>query len=166
MRALLGLPVPTPFGGRLVLVFHTGRRTGRRCRQPVSYVSLEGDLLTLGGGRWTANRKQGEPTRIRLRGRGISARPELVTDPELVESLLGVMRAASSSVGRFARLPKTPDGRYERTPLEAAIRHGFLFLCGPLAPRGGSGAFGMNPCQPPRAQGHRQQLLPGHEGVR
>ena len=128
VRALLGLPVPTPLGGRLMLVFHTGRRTGRHYRQPVSYVSHDGVLLTPGGGRWTSNLNQGEPTRIRLRGRDISARPELVTDPDLVETLLGVMRAANSSLDRFVRLPRTPDGRYERTPLDAAISHGFCVV--------------------------------------
>ena len=63
-------------GGQLMLVFHTGRRIGRHYRQPASYVSHDGVLLTPGRGRWTLNLKQGEPTRIRLRGRDISARPE------------------------------------------------------------------------------------------
>ena len=125
VRVLLGLPVPTPLGSRLMLVFHTGRRTGRHYRQPVSYVAHDGALLTPGGGRWTLNLKEGEPTRIRLRGRDISARPEIVTDPGLVETLLGVMRAANPSLDRFVRLPKTPNGRYERPPLKAAIGHGF-----------------------------------------
>lgn len=125
MRILLGLPVPTPLGRRLMLVFHTGRRTGRHFRQPVSYVAHDGVLLTPGGGRWTSNLKEGEPTRIRIRGRDRSVRPELVTNPDLVGALLGVMRAANPGLDRFVRLPKTPDGRYEPIPLEAAIRHGF-----------------------------------------
>jgi EmrB/QacA subfamily drug resistance transporter len=38
MRSVLGLPFPTPLGRRLMLVFLTGRKTGRLYRQPVSYV--------------------------------------------------------------------------------------------------------------------------------
>jgi hypothetical protein len=37
-RMLLGLPFPTPLGRRLMLVHHTGRKTGKHYRQPVSYV--------------------------------------------------------------------------------------------------------------------------------
>ena len=105
-------------------------RRPRRTRSPwrlrsSRYVSHDGVLLTPGGGRWTSNLKEGELTRIRLRGRDISSRPELVTDPGLVETLLGVTRAANPSLDRFVRLPKTPDGHYVPIPLETAIRHGF-----------------------------------------
>lgn len=46
MRALLQLPLPTPLGSRLMLVTITGRRTGRRYCQPVSYVRDGDTLLT------------------------------------------------------------------------------------------------------------------------
>ena len=52
MRAILGLPFPTPLGRRLMLLFLTGRKTGRRYRQPVSYVRDGDTLLTPGGGNW------------------------------------------------------------------------------------------------------------------
>jgi hypothetical protein len=38
MRFVLGLPVATPLGKRLMLVFLIGRKTGRQYRQPVSYI--------------------------------------------------------------------------------------------------------------------------------
>ncbi|MGO8961862.1 MAG: hypothetical protein ACLQFR_31500 [Streptosporangiaceae bacterium] len=38
MRALLGLPVPTPLGSSLMLAYITGRKTGQMYRQPLSYV--------------------------------------------------------------------------------------------------------------------------------
>ena len=39
MRALLGLPFPTPPGRSLMLLSLRGRKTGRTYRQPVSYMS-------------------------------------------------------------------------------------------------------------------------------
>ncbi len=125
MRALLGLPVRTPLGKRLMLVHHTGRRTGKHYRQPVSYVEAEGGLLTPGGGRWTRTLQDGEPVRIRLRGRDVTARPELVADPDEVERLLTVMAKANPSLQRFVRIPSDPDGRLDQTKLTAAIEHGF-----------------------------------------
>ena len=53
MRAVLALPFKTPLSKRLMLVFHTGRKTGRSYRQPVSYVHDADTLLTAGGGRRT-----------------------------------------------------------------------------------------------------------------
>lgn len=53
MRAVLGLPFPTPLGKRLMLVDITGRKTGRHYRQPVSYVRHGDVLLTPGGGKWS-----------------------------------------------------------------------------------------------------------------
>lgn len=128
MRLVLGLPFPTPLSGRLMLVHHTGRRTGRHYRQPVSYVGDEAVLLTPGGGRWTENLRDGQSVRIHLQGRDVDARPELVRDPQEVEQLLGVMRAANPSLDRFVRIPRGADGHYEHGPLEAAIDHGFCVV--------------------------------------
>src|ERR1700685_2572148 len=69
MRFALGLPFPTPVGRRLMLVYLTGRKTGRQYRQPVSYVRHGDVLLTPGGGRWKLNLVEGGTTRLRVRGR-------------------------------------------------------------------------------------------------
>jgi hypothetical protein len=90
MRNLLALPFPTPLGKRLMLVYLTGRKTGRRYRQPVSYTRDKDTLLT-GGGRWKLNLIEGHPTQIRLRGQDITARPELINDPEQIDQLLALM---------------------------------------------------------------------------
>ena len=82
MRFILGLPVSTPLGARLMLVHLTGRKTGRHYRQPVSYVRDGETLLTPGGGRWKLNLVAGQPTPVHLRGRDISLRPELVAIPQ------------------------------------------------------------------------------------
>ncbi len=82
MRAVLGLPFATPLSGRLMLVYLTGRKTGKSYRQPVSYVRDGAALLTPGGGNWKLNLADGRPERIRLRGKDVLARPEIVSDAE------------------------------------------------------------------------------------
>ncbi len=128
MRFVLGLPISTPLGKRLMLVYLTGRKTGRHYRQPISYVRDEETLLTPGGGRWKLNLVAGQPTHVHLRGRDISLRPELVRDPTEVERLLGIMSAKNPMVGRFVPIPKGADGHYDPDRLKLAIQHGFRIV--------------------------------------
>ena len=128
MRRILGLPFPTPLGNRLMLVYLTGRRTGKHYRQPVSYVRDGDTLLTPGGGKWKLNLQEGQPVRIRLRGHDISARPETVRDPEAIEPLLEKMIAANPMVNRFVGIPRTADGRLDRGRLALAAKYGFAIV--------------------------------------
>ncbi len=125
MRALLALPVATPAGLRLMLVSFTGRTTGRAYRQPVSYVTDGPDLLTPGGGRWTLNLEGGAPVRLRLRGREVSARPELVCDPGEVGRLLERMMAVNPRLRVFVGIPRGPGGHLDPAGVAAAVQHGF-----------------------------------------
>jgi hypothetical protein len=127
MRFLLGLPFATPLSKRLMLVFHIGRKTGRRYRQPVSYVARDGVLLTPGGGRWTRN-LTGEPVGLRLRGRDCCARAELIDDPAEVDRLFALMSAENPMLRRFVPIPTTPDGHLQPEPLEEALRYGFRIV--------------------------------------
>ncbi len=125
VRAVLGLPFPTPLGGRLMLVTHVGRRTGRTYRQPVSYVRHHETLLTPGGGRWTDNLVNGQPVPVRLNGRDLRARPELIDDLNEVDRLLTVMADANPRVRAFVGVPRSADGRWDRDRLSTAVEHGF-----------------------------------------
>jgi len=111
-----------------MLVYLTGRKTGRHYRQPISYVRDGETLLTPGGGRWKFNLVEGQPAHVRLRGRDISLRPELVRDPVEVDRLLGVMSAKNPVVGRFVPMRRGADGQYDRARLDLAIRHGFCIV--------------------------------------
>ena len=128
MRLLLALPFPTPLGKRLMLVYLTGRKTGRRYRQPVSYTHDHDTLLTPGGGRWKLNLIEGHPTPIRLRGRDITARPELIRDPDQIDQLLGLMTRTNPAVARFVPIPRQPNGHLDPDRLHAAIQHGFRIV--------------------------------------
>jgi hypothetical protein len=128
MRAVLGLPFPTPLSANLMLVSYTGRKSGKAYRQPVSYARDGETLLTPGGGRWTLNLADGgqpRPVKIRLRGRDLPATGELVTDPAEVERLLGVITRENPRAAGFIPIPRRPDGRLEPDALNAALRHGF-----------------------------------------
>ena len=128
MRAVLGLPFPTPLSANLMLISYTGRKSGKAYRQPVSYARDGETLLTPGGGRWTLNLAGGRPVRIRLRGRDLPASAELVTDPAEVERLLGVITRENPRAAGFIPIPRRPDGRLEPDALDAALRHGFSIV--------------------------------------
>jgi F420H(2)-dependent quinone reductase len=128
MRLVLGLPVPTPLGRNLMLAFIVGRKTGRLYRQPVSYVRDGDALLTPGGGKWKLNLVAGTPVRISLRGRDISANPELVSDVDEVGKLLQTLAAGNPAAVRFIRLERSPDGSFDRTGVERAVRYGFRIV--------------------------------------
>lgn len=125
MRAILGLPFPTPLGRRLMLVTFIGRRSGRTYRQPLSYVRRGETLLTPGGGNWTHNLSDGRAVSIRLRGRDLQALPELVADVDEVERLLDVITTANPAAKAFIRIPSGPDGRLARDGVVAAVHRGF-----------------------------------------
>jgi len=128
MRLILGLPISTPLGKRLMLAYLTGRKTGRHYRQPISYVRDGETLLTPGGGRWKLNLVEHQPAHVRFRGRDISLGAELVRDPIEVDRLLGIMSAKNPMVGRFVPIPKRADGHYDPDRLALAVRHGFCIV--------------------------------------
>lgn len=128
MRAALSLPFATPLSANLMLVSYTGVKSGKAYRQPVSYARDGETLLTPGGGRWTGNLKGGRRVTLRLRGRSVPARADLVSDPAEVERLLGVIADGNPRAMRFIPLPRRPDGRLEPDALNAAIGHGFRIV--------------------------------------
>ena len=96
MRRILALPFSTPLSKRLMLLYLTGRRSGRSYRQPVSYVRDGDSLLTPGGGNWKLNLEPGRPERIRLDGRDVTARPDLIDDIDEIDDALMTMTAINS----------------------------------------------------------------------
>lgn len=128
MRAVLGLPVGTPLGGSLMLAFIIGRKSGKTYRQPLSYVSDGDVLLTPGGGKWKLNLKAGVPVRIRLRGKDLTATPELVDDVDEIGTLLVVMAAANPRSAAFIGISRGTDGKFDRAGLEDAVRYGFRIV--------------------------------------
>jgi hypothetical protein len=128
MRRVLALPVATPLGGRVMLLYLTGRKTGQAYRQPVSYVRHGDVLLTPGGGNWKLNLVPGRAERIRLRGRDVLARPEIISDLDEIDQLLSIITAVNPTAGRFVGAGRGPDGRLHRERLRTAVRYGFRVI--------------------------------------
>lgn len=128
MRVILGLPVATPLGSSLMLAFVIGRKSGKTYRQPVSYVRDGDTLLTPGGGKWKLNLVPGTPVRLRIRGRDISATPELVSDIDEIGSLLQTLAAGNPAAARFVGVQRGPDGSFDRNGVERAVRYGFRIV--------------------------------------
>lgn len=128
MRIVLGLPVATPLGKRLMLAFIIGRKSGKTYHQPMSYVRDGNTLLTPGGGKWKLNLQDGKPVRLRIRGQDVSARPELVSDIDEVDRLLSVIVKTNPSADSFVRIPRNSDGSLDRTGLQIALDYGFRIV--------------------------------------
>lgn len=128
MRAILGLPFRTPLSKNLMLVYLTGRRTGKRYRQPVSYVRHDGILLTPGGGTWKLNLDPSRQEKIRLGGRDLLARPDLVADVDEVGRLLMIMAEANPRTANFIPIPRRDDGHFDEAALANAVGYGFRIV--------------------------------------
>jgi hypothetical protein len=127
MRVLLGLPLKTPLSSRLMLVCLTSRKSGRAYRQPVSYVRDGDTLLTPGGGRWKLNLRDGEAVGLRLEGRDVLVRPELVRDIEEVDRLARHMVSVNRRLTSFVPFIEQ-DGSIDRDKLESGLRYGFCVV--------------------------------------
>ena len=134
MRRVLALPFPTPLSKRLMLVYLTGRRSGRSYRQPVSYVQDGGSLLTPGGGNWKLNLEPGRPERLRLDGRDVSARPELIDDVDEIDEALFTMTSVNPRTASFIPIARRDDGHFDRDGLINAVAHGFRIVRWHLEP--------------------------------
>jgi hypothetical protein len=128
MRWILGLPFRTPLSKNLMLLYLTGRRTGKRYRQPVSYVRYDGTLLTPGGGKWKLNLDPNRQEKIRVGGRDVLARPDLVADVGEVDRLLMIMTEANPRAANFIPIPRRDDGHFDEAALANAVRYGFRIV--------------------------------------
>jgi EmrB/QacA subfamily drug resistance transporter len=127
MRRVLGLPIRTPLSDRLMLLFYTGRRSGRSYRQPVSYATDGDTLLTPGGGKWKLNLREGEPIAARVRGRKVRLTPTFERAPDEVVRLLGVMYEQNRRLTSFVPFIGD-DGGIDRGQLANALDRGFCIV--------------------------------------
>ena len=127
MRRILRLPFATPLSRSLMLLSFTGRKSGKRYEQPVSYAQAGDVLLTPAGGRWKLNLRDGNAISVRLRGREVRLRPEFVRNVDEVAGLVDRMIAVNPRAAGFMPFVG-PGGETDTGRLEAAVRHGFAII--------------------------------------
>jgi hypothetical protein len=81
---LLHSPLHGMLSGNMMVVTYTGRRSGKTYHLPVSYLRVRETLLTISYKRrtWWRNLRSGAPVTIRLQGKDINGRAEVIDDEE------------------------------------------------------------------------------------
>jgi len=88
IRALLRSPFHGLLSEQILLLTYTGRKSGRRYTLPVGYIR-DGDALLVVSQhselkQWWRNLRDGAPVTVLLRSERVSARADLIEDPEAV----------------------------------------------------------------------------------
>lgn len=102
VRGLLRTPVVSRLAGRrIVTLYVTGRKTGRRYAVPVAYTRHEGDLLIGTPFGWGRNLRTGEPVTIRFKGRRRLADVLVLTEEQQVVDAYAVMARDNHAFAKF-----------------------------------------------------------------
>jgi F420H(2)-dependent quinone reductase len=121
MRGMLRTPlVAQLMGARLITLYVTGRKSGRRYTIPVAYTRDGGDLLIGTPFGWGKNLRTGEPLPIRLKGRLRQADVRAYTAQDEVVSAYAVMTRANRAFAKFNQVSFDADGNPEPEDLRAA----------------------------------------------
>ena len=133
VRGLLRTPLLSRLAGRrLVTLYITGRKSGRRYTLPVAYTRHEGDLLIGTPFGWGRNLRTGEPVTIRLKGRRRLADVLVLADEQEVVDAYAVMARDNHAFAKFNNIGLDPAGN----PVPADLR---------LAWTAGARAFRLTP---------------------
>lgn len=133
VRGLLRTPLLSRLAGRrLVTLYITGRKSGRRYVLPVAYTRHEGDLLIGTPFGWGRNLRTGEPVTIRFKGRRRLADVLVLADEREVVDAYAVMARDNRAFAKFNDIGFDPAGN----PVPADLR---------LAWAAGARAFRLTP---------------------
>lgn len=127
MRLVLASRAHRMMSSRLMLLYFTGRKTGRPYTTPVSYVREGNDLLVPGGGGWWKNLTTGT-TRVRLQGAWHVVTPDVIRDLAVQSEVLGRMLAVNPAIAVFTGIRPGPDGRPMAVSLDREHRRGFVVV--------------------------------------
>jgi hypothetical protein len=121
---LLHSPLHGMLSGNMMVVTYTGRRSGKTYHLPVSYLRVRETLLTISYKRrtWWRNLRSGAPVTIRLQGKDINGRAEVIDDEEGVMEGLTAFIAGNPRTAHAFGLKLGVDGQPEPGGLQQAAR--------------------------------------------
>lgn len=121
VRGLLRAPLLSrAVGGRLLTIYVTGRKSGRRYTVPVAYTRHDGALLVGTGFGWGRNLRTGEPVEILLRGRKRRADVQVFSGEAEVTAAYGVICRDNRNFAQLNKVGIGPDGEPDPGDLHAA----------------------------------------------
>jgi deazaflavin-dependent oxidoreductase (nitroreductase family) len=133
VRGLLRTPLLNrAAGSRLVTLYVTGRKSGRRYTIPVAYTRHDGDLMIGTPFGWGRNLRTGEPLTIRLKGRLRQADVQVFTTEADVTRLYAIMTSENRTFAKFNKVSVDAAGRPDPGDLHRAWADGArVFLLTP-----------------------------------
>lgn len=125
IRGLLHVPgLSKVVGSRLLTVYVTGRKSGRRYTVPVAYTRHDGALLIGTPFGWGRNLRTGEPVEILLRGRKRLADVQVYSSEDDVTKAYTVICRDNRNFASFNKVGLAPDGQPDPADLRAAWQAG------------------------------------------
>lgn len=97
-------------GGRLVVVYAVGRKSGRQYSIPVAYTASDGALLIGTPFSWARNLRTGESVDILLKGKRRPADVEVFTDEQHVTEQFAIMSKDNRQFAKFNKIGLDKDG--------------------------------------------------------
>jgi deazaflavin-dependent oxidoreductase (nitroreductase family) len=105
VRGMLRTPLLSQaMGSKLLTIYVTGRKSGRRYTIPVAYARQEGDLLIGTPFGWSRNLRTGEPVTIRLRGRLRQAGVRVYSSEPEVTAAYAAMCRGNRNFAKFNKI--------------------------------------------------------------
>jgi deazaflavin-dependent oxidoreductase (nitroreductase family) len=125
VRGLVRTPLLGRIVGRwLVIVYVTGRKTGKRYAVPVAYTRHGDDLLIGTPFPWGRNLRTGEPVTIRTGGRPRTADVRVFADEDAVTRWYGLIARDNKQFAAFNKIGLAADGEPNAEDLRLAWRAG------------------------------------------
>lgn len=132
--AILCSPLHRLLSGKRLVLYFTGRRSGKRYVTLVNYLQRGGELLITTDSSWWHNLEGGALVAVRLRGQQLAATAAAVRDPDLVAEALSALVRDHPPYGRWAHIHTGPDGTPEPADVHAEVARGRVLVRVQLPP--------------------------------
>ncbi|MCX6025269.1 MAG: nitroreductase/quinone reductase family protein [Chloroflexi bacterium] len=122
LAAIINSPLHPVLGNSFAVIAVRGRRSGKTIRTPVN-VARDGDTLRVISKRertWWRNLRSGQSARLRLSGRNLQVRGEVVENAERVGEALARYFVVRPGYAKYFNVRLQPDGTPAADDLRAA----------------------------------------------
>jgi len=124
-RTALSTPgVAKGIGKRLILLYVTGRKTGKKYSIPIAYMAHDGKVMIGTSFRWVRNLRTGESIQVRYKGDLRTAEVEVVDDEERVVELYRLICKDNRAFANFNHIAVDAKGEPDSDALHAAYGFG------------------------------------------